>query len=178
VPRSWERGDRATRRDDLLRKYPELGFFDDAGFDPANWHPVLDNPAFVRQTARDRYWGAKRIVAFSETEIRAAAALGHYAAQTEERLVEILLRRRERIARAFLSEVAPLDYFRLEGGRLCFEDLWIRAGLDGARASTARCIDVTVERGDHVVELFARGHIVRVHFVADGRAAHVIGIER
>jgi hypothetical protein len=174
--RDWEKkGDQ--RRDQMLRRYPELGYFDDQGFDPKEWHPVLDNPAFVRMTARDRYWGAKRVVAFSETEIRAAAALGHYAPATEQRLVEILLHRRERIARAFLAEVASLDYFRFEGQRLCYDDLWIRSGLEAGNST--RCTDVPHTNGYHVAQLSSRHQrTVAIHFVVARGAARVVGVER
>ncbi len=195
--RTWEGDAREERRAELLRDFPQLGYFDDLGFDPAKWHPILDNPAFVRQTARDRYWGAKRVIAFSEVEIRAAVALGHYPPATAERLVEILLHRRTNIARAFLAEVAPLDYFHFEQGRLCFSDLWLDAGLGGERYSAAidglpktvgsdRCLDAPLTAGYHIARLSAtpvaarRRHVplVGVHFVADGRSAHVVGIER
>jgi len=87
---------------------------------PRIGNPILDNPAFVRQTARDQYWGAKRVVAFSESEIRAAAALGHYPPATERRLAEVLLHRRDAIARAFFRQVAALDYFEIANDRLRF----------------------------------------------------------
>jgi hypothetical protein len=203
--RPWQNDERVARRDWLMKTYPELGYFDDVGFDPRDWHPVLDNPAFVRQTARDRYWGAKRVVAFSESELRAAVALGHYAPATAERLYQILWNRRQAIARAFLGEVAPLDYFRVERGeRLCFDDLWLRAGLgearateysvDGEAAATRRlaaagatsCVALAPRRGYQVVTLGARrgaerrpAQLVRVHLVdEDGSGARIVGLER
>jgi hypothetical protein len=198
LSRTWEGERREERRNELMHKYPELGYFDDAGFDPTNWHPVLDNPAFVRQTARDRYWGAKRVVAFSEAEVRAAVALGHYPPATAQRLFDILWHRRERIARAFFTEVDALDYFRFDEHRLCFDDLWVEAGLSGATSSpyaavldgrqpltpAGRCLETGATSGYHVVTLsvardgLARRRTVKVHFVADVRNAHVVGIER
>jgi hypothetical protein len=200
LPRTFDDDTRLARRQQLMARHPELGYFDDADFDPRTWHPVLDNPAFVRMTLRDRYWGAKRVVAFSAEELRAAIALGHYAPTTAERLFQILWHRRERIARAYFSDSAPLDYFRFTGGRLCFDDLWLSAGLGGARAtryftiadgqggnaSAAPCIDAGTAPGYHVVAIGAerdgqarrRIPTVRVHYVADARGARVIGIER
>ncbi|HWE28663.1 MAG TPA: hypothetical protein VHB97_11710, partial [Polyangia bacterium] len=121
--RTFDDDRKEVRRKVLLARYHELGYFDDDGFDPWNWHPILDNPAFVRMTARDRYWGAKRVAAFTEEEVRAAVSLGHYAPATEQRLFEILWHRRERIVRAFLDDSVPLDYFRFEAERLCYDDL-------------------------------------------------------
>lgn len=197
--RTFDDDRQVERRRRLLEKYPELGYFDDDRFDPKSWHPILDNPAFVRMTRRDRYWGAKRVVAFSQDEVRAAVALGHYPPATAERLFEVLWHRREKIARAFLAETAPLDYFRFDQQRLCFDDLWIEAGLaaansaryfavvDGKRqdAGTTACLAADASRGYHVVEIGAvRGGgpgpspAVRVHYVGDGGRARVVGIER
>jgi hypothetical protein len=65
LSRRWDTPQRDAERRRLLAAYPQLGYFDDASFDARDWHPVLDNPAFERQTARDRFWGAKRVLAFS-----------------------------------------------------------------------------------------------------------------
>jgi hypothetical protein len=190
---------RDDRRRRLLEQYPELGYFDDDGFNPRDWHPILDNPAFVRMTERDRYWGAKQVIAFSQEEVRAAVALGHYTPATAERLFQILWNRRDKIARAFLSETAPLDYFRFDSDRLCFDDLWLTAGLGGADTrryfavadherrdvGAQSCIAVNLSRGYHVVELGVmragerhQPRTVKVHYVADASRMRVVGIER
>jgi hypothetical protein len=191
--RRWQDEARAERRQWLMKTYPELGYFDDQGFNPRDWHPILDNPAFERQTTRDRYWGAKRVVAFSSEEVRAAVALGHYAPATAERLYEILWNRRQAIARAFLSDVAPLDYFRVRAaaatGQLCWDDLWLRAGLgdgatteyalDGELAAAQRvagtagaatsCVALAPRAGYQVVTVGARRG-------AEKRPAHVVRV--
>ena len=41
-------------------------------------------------------------------------------------------RRREKILRAYLADLPPLDWFRVENGALCWDDLWVEAGFDGA----------------------------------------------
>jgi hypothetical protein len=178
MQRTFDDDENQDRRRRLLQTYPELGYFDDAHFDPRRWHPILDNPAFVRMTMRDRYWGAKRVVAFDAEEIRAAVALGHYAPATAARLFQILWNRREKIARAYLSETAPFDYFRIVGDRLCFDDVWLASGLEGSRRArdAARCVAADPSPGYHVLELRreGRGPMVRVHYVAD----RVVGIER
>jgi hypothetical protein len=149
-------------------------------------------------TLRDRYWGAKQVVAFSEAEVRAAVALGHYAPATAERLFQILWHRRDKIARAFLAETAPLDYFRVDGDRLCFDDLWLTAGLGGADRTryfvveqqrrdvgSGACIAISTSPGYHVVEIgVVRGterhqpRTVKVHYVAGRAGARIVGIER
>jgi hypothetical protein len=176
--RGWEGEAVRQRRAQRLAQFPEIGWFDDVGFDPRRWAPVFDNPAFVRATARDRYWGAKRVVQLGAAELRAAIAEGRYRPEAAERLFEILWTRRDRIARVHLSEVAPLDYFRVEGGALCWDDLWIEAGLaadDGARRCTP------VGSGYQVVPLRVKhagerhwSREVRVH-LTDRR---IVGVER
>jgi hypothetical protein len=195
-PRPWEGARVAHDRERMLAQWPELGFFDADHFEPQTWRPLIYNPAFARQTDRDRYWGAKRVVMFSGDEIRGAIRAGRYRPETAQRLFDILWQRREKIARAYFSNVAPLDYFRLDGERLCFDDLWIEAGLGGERATEyqaagaqageGRCVTLGRAVGYRVVELRARrpgerhfGPPVRVHLVEEAAGArHIVGIER
>jgi hypothetical protein len=189
-PRRWEGRARIV-------KLSEVGDFEAARFEPRQWRPILDNPAFVRQTERDRYWGAKRVIAFNENEVRNAVAAGHYSPVAAEYVARTLWARRERIARAYLSPVAPLDYFRFNGDQLCFADLWIDAGLGGdggteyaahertTVVSTGRCIAVEPRAGYRVVELRARrpgerkfGPAVAVHFIEDDGGRRIVGVAR
>ncbi len=191
VNRAWEGETVRQRRARMLALYPEIGWFDDASFDPRQWHPIFDNPAFARATARDRYWAAKRIVQIGERELRVAIGEGHYRPAAAERLYQVLWKRREKIARAYFAEVAPLDYFRVENDKLCWDDLWIDAHLadegsaeydaDGATIPpfAPRC--APVGGGYRIVGLRVRragerhfSRPVRVHLV-DRR---IVGIER
>jgi hypothetical protein len=146
---------------------PVLGGFDIERFDPRAWRPSVPNPAFARQTRRDRYWAAKHIALVDERELRAAIAAGHYDAENFEHVFKVLWARRERVLRAYFADVAALDYFRIDGARLCFDDAWLRAGLggearyharDGARRlaiaplDSGGCVDAPAS-GYHVVEL-------------------------
>ncbi len=191
VHRPWEGEAVRARRARLLALYPELGWYDDRGFDPRGWHPIFDNPAFERATARDRYWGAKRILVIGEPELRAAIAEGRYRPEAATRLFDVLWSRREKILRTFFTETPPLDYFRVENGALCWDDLWITAGLDGERSAEydadgaliardqPRC--VAVGGGYRVVALRVKrngarhfSRAVRVHLI-DRR---IVGVER
>ncbi|HEY7958339.1 MAG TPA: hypothetical protein VII38_23730 [Polyangia bacterium] len=205
--RPWE-GERVrAARDRLVSLYPELGFFDVAHFAPRDWHPILENPAFVRQTARDRYWGAKRVIAFRPDELKAAISAGRYRPVAAERLFQVLWGRRQKIAQAFLGESAPLDYFQLEGDRLCFDDLWLSSGLGGKEGTSylarepeesqralpisdggrddLKCVALAPKDGYRIIELRVSrpgqrhfGRPVRVHLVEHAGRRHLIGIER
>jgi hypothetical protein len=187
LPRPWSDEPLQKAHAEAAIEWPELGFFDAEHFDPKRWRPVADNPAFVRQTDRDRYWGAKQVVAFNEGEVRAAVAAGRFEPVVAEHLFDVLWKRRERIARAFFAEVSPLDHFRVDGSRLCFEDLWLTAGLGGAASYSARegraplplqngCVILPHRDGYRVIELHKTGqkHSVRVHVMG----AHILGLQR
>jgi hypothetical protein len=197
--RHWATLDFRAKRHWMIEHWPEIGWFDADHFDPKSWSPLWHNPAIDRMTARDRYWGMKRVLAFSYDEIRAAVAEGRYRAETAARLVEVLWGRRARIARAYMDEVAPFEDFAFEGDRLCFDDLAVQEGLGGIgdeyrvrglgpvekRNGAHRCALIPPGRGYRIVELRVRragrkrtGPPVRVHFIDDIDARRVIGIER
>lgn len=198
-PRVWDDADYRARKDALRLKWPELGNFDYEHFVARKWEPAIENQAFIRMTERDRYWGAKRIAAFDGNELRAAIGAGRYRPEAAEWLFDILWRRREIIARDFYSRTAALDHFAIRGDgggrRLCFDDLWIEAGLGGDNATVYRsdpdlavhdrCVGLPGGAGYRVVSLAARrpgerhfGPGVRVHVMLDGAKTRIIGVER
>ncbi len=63
-------------------------------------------------------------MAFRDDEIRAIVKTGEYSdPATEEWITRCLIERRDKIGRAYFSKVLPLDGFRVEEGRLRFQDL-------------------------------------------------------
>jgi hypothetical protein len=196
-PQPWEMPVFEREHALLVKRWPALGGFDAAHFAPRRWRAALTNPAFARQTARDRYWGAKRIVAFSPDELRAAISTGRYQADVATRLFEVLWERRRRIADAYLRELASLDYFRVEGQRLCFDDLFYVAGLSGESHYAAReldraplsivwrgstgCVAPPTGDGYHVLTFVVRrgrgsAKRLRVHLIESHGARHVVGV--
>jgi hypothetical protein len=197
--RPWTAIEYKNERHWMIKHWPEIGWFDADHFDPKSWSPLWHNPAIDRMTARDRYWGMKRVLAFSYEEIRAAVAEGRYRPEAERRLVDVLWRRRARIARAYMDEVAPFENFAFEGDRLCFDDLALGEGLGGPRdvylsrgvgpvdkvSDARRCAAIRPGRGYRIAELRVHragkrrsGPPVRVHFIDEGPSRRVIGIER
>jgi hypothetical protein len=198
APRPWY-GIHESDRARLVQNWPQLGFFDGEHFWPRKWQPIASNAAFSRSTRRDRYWGAKRVALFSREELRGAVAAGHYPPDVAEHLVDVLWQRRAKIARAYFSDLTPLDHFRFDGERLCFDDLWITAGLGGddateydARekhrtlpAAGTRCVRLDARGGYRVIELRVRrpgqrhfGAPVRVHLVERAARRNIVGVVR
>jgi hypothetical protein len=141
----------------------------------------------------------KRVLAVSDEELRGAIAAGRYRPAAAQRLFDVLVKRRAKMARAFLADVAPLDFFRFDERRICFDDLWLVAGLGGesfteyqARSDDAtlpvldRCVELAPRAGYRVLALRVKRpgdrHLsppVRAHFIerSDG-ARYFVGIER
>ena len=126
VPR-W---DRAT-----YREVREAGRFDAASFDPDDWKPDYPNIAFDIRRPDDDFWAAKRVMAFTDADIRAVVGTGEYSdPRAAEWIAEALMGRRNKIGRAFFSRLLPLDNFRIGAGRIAFDDLAVRYGLRAARS--------------------------------------------
>ena len=108
-------------------KYPHyagVGRFDSASFDPMSWKPNYPNPAFLLMDAGDAFWAAKQVAAFSNDEIRALVETGEYSdPRAAAWIAESLIKRRDKIAEAWLSKVLPLDKFNVVDGKLAFDDL-------------------------------------------------------
>jgi hypothetical protein len=99
---------------------------------------------------------------------------------------------------AYLRRVAAFDWFRVDRGALCFDDLFYVAGLVDTSRRVARegdvalsiawngtvgCVALPSRLGYRVVALTAqrdreRRATVRVHLVADRTGLHIVGIER
>lgn len=118
---------------------PEAGKFEAEAFDPRDWKPIYPNPAFVNRLPDDTYWAAKQVMAFTDEEIRRLVETGQYDdPRTVEHLTDVLIRRRDKIGRAFFSDVLPLDDFAVENGRLRFTDLAVKYGFVQPRAVSVR----------------------------------------
>ncbi|MBN2243897.1 MAG: hypothetical protein JW793_14520 [Acidobacteria bacterium] len=125
VPR-WARAD--------FPDIPSVGRFGWEVFDPVGWVPEYYNPAFANCLPEDAFWAARQVMAFTDEEIRAVVRTGKYSdPAAEDWVVECLIRRRDKIGRAFFSKVLPLDRFEIKNGTLSFEDLEIRHGFRQGR---------------------------------------------
>ena len=101
-----------------------IGRFEGTMFDPATWRPRVPTAAFLRARADDTFWAARRVAAFSDEMIRAIVRAGEYSDPADETLLaEVLMQRRDKIARHYLNALNPLVAFSLSPeGRLTFSN--------------------------------------------------------
>jgi hypothetical protein len=113
--------------------YPELrgtGRFTAERFDPLAWTPEYPNPAFRNRLPEDSFWAARQVMHFTNEEIREIVSTGQYTDPASLRhITDSLIRRRDAIGRAYLAKPLQLDGFRIEDGRIAYEDLAVKHGL-------------------------------------------------
>ena len=114
-------------------RYPDLasvGRFSADRFDPARWKPGVPNPAFLRARADDLFWGARRVMAFTDEMIGAAVASASYSDERAARhITETLIARRNLIGRAWLTHVNPIVDPFFDGTVLSFKNAAVDAGV-------------------------------------------------
>ena len=115
-------------------KNDEIGLFTANGFEPEKWTPRVPAAALLRVRADDTLWAALRVMAFTDEHIRAAAKTGQYTDPAAEKLLgDVLIARRDKIARVYTANVNPLVKFSLDGtGALTFENPAVRAHIADA----------------------------------------------
>jgi hypothetical protein len=131
----WERPWRRTR----YRVLPEIGRIEADFFSPADWRPEYPNPAFERMRAADAFWAGRIASRFSDEAVRAIVHTGAFTdPEAERHLVDVLLRRRDKVVRWTFAQISPLAEFEVvgEGGAstLRFRNLGEEAGVGRATA--------------------------------------------
>lgn len=110
-----------------------VGNFTAVAFDPLTWKPNYPNPAFIEMTPLDAYWGAKRVMAFRNEQIRAIVEEGQFQdPRVVDYMTKVLESRRDAIGRAWFSQVLPLEKFRIADDHLAFDDLAVQYGFASA----------------------------------------------
>jgi hypothetical protein len=78
----------------------------------------------------DAFWAARRIAVFSDDMIRALVHTGQFSDPAAEKAIgDIMIKRRDKILRAYLPAVNPLVAPRLENNRLSFENAAVAADV-------------------------------------------------
>ena len=120
--RPWE-GQKST-------PWKSVGYFGNSHFDPREWREAYPFWPFYEVTAADAYWGAKLVMKFDRPMIEAIVAQGQLSDPAAAAyVVDTLIARRDKIGRAYLDDVTPVDELHLAGGVLCGVDLIARHGL-------------------------------------------------
>jgi hypothetical protein len=108
---------------------PSVGRFSAEHFNPVAWTPEYPNPAFENRLPEDVFWAAEQVMVFSNEDIRAAVRTGKYTDPVAEQYVsDVLIKRRDIIGRAYLSNPLMLSRIRVEGSRVGFDDLAVKYG--------------------------------------------------
>lgn len=112
------------------KDYPSIGRFEWEIYEPDEWVPEYRNPAFSNRLPDDTYWGAKKVMAFSDEDIRTLVEAADYSnPDAREWLITCLIKRRDKIGDVYFRRVLPLDGFAVEGGRLEWEHLGEKYGF-------------------------------------------------
>jgi len=117
-------------------RIPGVGDFDLGHYQPESFRGQLPYASFKFADRFDNYWAAKRIVALSREQLRAAVDAGRLSDErARDYLVDTLHARARKAARYWFSKVSPIDDVEVEQGALCFSDLWIANELGGEPAN-------------------------------------------
>ncbi len=117
--------------------YKSVGRFESKLFRAEEWVPEYPNPAFVNRLPDDNFWAAKQVMAFTDDEIRAIVKTGEYTDPGAEKwIADALIERRDKIGRAYFAQVLPLDRFRVESGKLSWDDLARKHGMTASPGYT------------------------------------------
>jgi hypothetical protein len=113
------------------REFPSIGKFEGDRFDPRAWRPQTPTTAYLEMRDDDAFWAARRVASFSDELIRAAVHTGQFSdPAAEQYLGDVLIKRRDKIAKTYLTAVNPIVDPRLDAnGRLTFGNAAFDAGV-------------------------------------------------
>lgn len=101
------------------QELPAIGRFEGDVFDPLTWRPRVPTAAFVNMRADDGFWAAQRVMAFTDEMIRAVVKAGQFSdPKAEALLAEVLIKRRDKIGRAYLTQINPIVDPALDGANV------------------------------------------------------------
>jgi hypothetical protein len=114
--------------------HPAIGRFEGDAFDPETWKPRVPTAAYFEMRADDAFWAARRVMAFSDDLIRAIVKAGQYSdPAAEQYLADVLIKRRDKIGRAYLTMINPVVDPALDAaGALTFGNAAVQHGVANA----------------------------------------------
>ena len=108
----------------------EVGYWQTDIYEPRAFQPALTNTAFAHCTERDGYWAAKIISAIPDELCRVAAEQADFESDRATEFVgDILIERRDMIARSYFLVSGGVDFFRADGGTVTAKDLGVERNL-------------------------------------------------
>ena len=112
-------------------EYKSIGKFEGDRFDPREWRPQTPTTAYKEMRDDDAFWAARRVALFTDDLIRAAVHTGQFSNEAAEKyLVDVLIKRRDKIKSVYLTAVNPVVDPKLDAnGRLTFDNAAISAGV-------------------------------------------------
>jgi hypothetical protein len=127
----------------ILIDYPDvpasIGRFEGDAFDPKAWKPEYPNPAFDNMRPDDAFWAARIVARFSDQAIRAVVEKARYSdPRATDYMTETLIKRRDKVARAWLNDVNPVvDLALAADGTLTWQNAAVSArAADAAQSYT------------------------------------------
>ena len=128
---------------------PAVGRFESTVFDPEKWTTTEGLAPFENRLPDDEFWAAKQVMAFTDADIATVVSTGEYNdSEAATWITRTLIERRDKIGHTYLNQLLPLDNFRVQNGRLEYDDLAERYGVsDGPRTYTARWLRLTNDTG-------------------------------
>ena len=123
LDRPWQHSEKDPRT-------PGYGYFRAVDFDPENWKPGYQNPAFLRMSEHDGAWMARIIAHIRPADVAAIVKTGKIAVASEERAItDVLQERRMRILRRYLTKLSPLADVTTTARGVCATDLALQSGV-------------------------------------------------
>ena len=152
--------------------YPSVGVFESVVFEPDRWEPSYDNPAFVHASPRDTFWAASLLARFDQKRVEAAVAGARYSdPRAAALIVQILMRRRDKLLAHATRRMAPLVDPEVRGTVVSMRDLDEVAGLPAppggwgyewsVRWNRSAHPDCELERGDGAAARLDLGPAIR-----------------
>jgi hypothetical protein len=107
-----------------------VGNFTAEAFDPILWKENYPNPAFRAMLPADAYWAAKKVMTFTDDDIRALVEEGKFSdPAATDYITKTLIARRNAVGRAWFQHALPVEELRIENNELHFENLAVRYGF-------------------------------------------------
>ena len=110
---------------------PAVGRFEADAFDPELWKPEYPNAAFDNMRPDDAFWAARIIARFDADLVGAIVRKARFSdPRATDYLTRTLMRRREKVLRAWLTKINPLvDFAVNDKSELVFHNVAESEGL-------------------------------------------------